>query len=77
MLQGLSCSEACGIFLDQGSNLSFLHWQVDSLPLSHQGNTKMRVLKSLILKPFLWALVLSVVLMEALAMMRQGEKGHI
>ena len=30
-----------GIFLDQGSNpcpLHFLHWQVDSLPLSHLGN---------------------------------------
>ena len=32
---GLSCSEACGIFPDQGSNLWFLHWQADSLPLSH------------------------------------------
>ena len=27
---GLSCSTACGIFLDQGSNLCPLHWQVDS-----------------------------------------------
>ena len=27
---GLSCPEACGIFLDQGSNLSPLHRQVDS-----------------------------------------------
>ena len=27
-----------GIFLTQGSNLSLLHWQVDSLPLSHQGS---------------------------------------
>ena len=25
-----------GIFLTQGSNLCLLHWQVDSLPLSHQ-----------------------------------------
>ena len=25
------------IFLTQGSNLQLLHWQVDSLPLSHQG----------------------------------------
>ena len=32
------CSIACGIFLDQGSNSHFLHWQVDSLPLSHQGS---------------------------------------
>ena len=33
---GLSCSEVCGILLDQGSNLYPLHWLVDSLPLSHQ-----------------------------------------
>ena len=26
----LSCSAACGIFLDQGLNLCLLHWQVDS-----------------------------------------------
>ena len=26
----LSCSAACGIFPDQGSNLCPLHWQVDS-----------------------------------------------
>ena len=26
-----------GIFQTQGSNLSLLHWQADSLPLSHQG----------------------------------------
>ena len=25
-----------GIFLTQGSNLGLLHWQADSLPLSHQ-----------------------------------------
>ena len=28
----LSYSEACGIFLDQGSNLCPLHWQADSYP---------------------------------------------
>ena len=27
---GLSCSAACGIFLDRGSNPCPLHWQVDS-----------------------------------------------
>ena len=27
---GLSCSAACGIFPDQGSNPCSLHWQVDS-----------------------------------------------
>ena len=31
---GLTCSAACGIFPDQGSNLC-LRLQVDSLPLSH------------------------------------------
>ena len=31
---------ACGIFLDQGLNL-LLHWQVDSLPLNHQGSPKL------------------------------------
>ena len=37
-LAQLSCSTACGIFSDQGSNLCLLHWQVDSLPLSLQGS---------------------------------------
>ena len=27
---------ACGIFLNQGRIPCLLHWQVDSLPLSHQ-----------------------------------------
>ena len=27
---GLSCSKACGIFPDPGSNLHLLHWQTDS-----------------------------------------------
>ena len=39
-MHGLSCSEMCGIFPDQGSNLCLLHWQADSLPLSHQGCPK-------------------------------------
>ena len=30
--QELSCFAACGIFLDQGSNLCLLHWQADPLP---------------------------------------------
>ena len=34
----LSCSMACAIFPDQGSNLCLLYWQVDSLPLSFQGS---------------------------------------
>ena len=35
---GFSCSVACGIFSDQGLNLCLLHWQMGSLPLSHQGS---------------------------------------
>ena len=34
---GLSCSIACEIFLDQGSNLCLHHWQMDSQTLDHQG----------------------------------------
>ena len=34
----LSCSVACGIFRDQGSNPCPLHWQADSQPLRHQGS---------------------------------------
>ena len=37
---GLHCSEACGILLDQGSNLCALHCQADSYPLYHQGSPK-------------------------------------
>ena len=35
---GPSCSVACGISPDQGSNLCPLHWQADSQPLRHQGS---------------------------------------
>ena len=35
---GLSCSTARGIFPDQGSNPSPLHWPLDSYPLDHQGS---------------------------------------
>ena len=35
---GLSCSTACGIFPDQGSNPCPLHWQADFQPLRHQGS---------------------------------------
>ena len=34
----LSCSVACGIFPDRGSNPCLLHWQVYSLLPSHQGS---------------------------------------
>ena len=38
---GLSCSAACGIFLDQGSNSCPLHWQA---PLCHQGSPPLSTL---------------------------------
>ena len=38
VVHGLSCSEACGIFPDQGLNLCLLHWQGGPLPLSQQGS---------------------------------------
>ena len=34
----LSCSAACGILPDQGSNPCPPHWQADSQPLRHQGS---------------------------------------
>ena len=37
---GPSCSAACGILPDQGSNPCPLHWQADSQPLHHQGSSK-------------------------------------
>ena len=37
---GPSCSAACGIFPDQGSNPCPLHWQADSQPLRHQGSPR-------------------------------------
>ena len=33
-----SCSTACGIFMNQGSNPYPLHWQADSQPLDYQEN---------------------------------------
>ena len=38
---GLSYPTACGILLDQGSNLCLLYWQADSSPVSHPGNPKL------------------------------------
>ena len=35
---GLSCSSACGILPDQGSNPCPLRWQVDFYPPDHQGS---------------------------------------
>ena len=38
MAHRLSCSVACGIFLDQGSYPCLLHWQADSYPLPYRGS---------------------------------------
>ena len=46
---GVSCPTACGIFLDQGSNSCLLHWQADSLPLSHQGSPPYVLVKVLVI----------------------------
>ena len=35
---GPSCSVACGIFPDQGSNPCPLHWQADCQPVRHPGS---------------------------------------
>ena len=44
---GSSCSAACGIFPDQGSNPCPLHWQEDSQPLHHQGSPIFSFLRNL------------------------------
>ena len=38
VVHGPSCSAACGILPDQGSNPCPLDWQADSQPLRHQGS---------------------------------------
>ena len=48
---GLTCSVACGIFPDQGSNPCLLHWQADSLPLSHQGSPSTPLIEETVLFP--------------------------
>ena len=42
---GLHCSKACGICLDQGLNRCLLHWQADSMSLSQQGKPGDEVFK--------------------------------
>ena len=44
---GPSCSAACGIFPDQGSNPCALHWQADSQPLRHQGSPSVFISNSI------------------------------
>ena len=43
---GPSCSAACGILPDQGSNPRPLHWQADSQPLRHQGSPQLLFLNN-------------------------------
>ena len=38
ILEWIAISYSRGIFLSQGLNLRLLHWQADSLPLSHPGS---------------------------------------
>ena len=42
VVDGLSCSVACGVFPDQGSNPCPLHWQAASYPLCHKGSPRMQ-----------------------------------
>ena len=42
------CPEACGVFPHQGLNLCPLPWQLDSLPLDHQGSSYIGCLISII-----------------------------
>ena len=53
VVHGLSCSKACGIFWDQGLNLRLLHWQADSLPVSHQRSPQIPFLQIAISYPLL------------------------
>ena len=43
---GLNCSEACGIFPDQGSDLCLLHLLVGSYPLHHPESPCSPVMRS-------------------------------
>ena len=43
------------IFLIQGSNLCLLHWQADSLPLSHLGSPWEEHIHIYLLKNYIWA----------------------
>ena len=52
---GPSCSAACGILPDQGSNPCPLHRQADSQPLRHQGSPECILLFLLFLKAKPWS----------------------
>ena len=55
---GPSCSAACGIFPDQGSNPRPPHWQADSQPLHHQGSPLMGDFNTFIFKVIIYKYVL-------------------
>ena len=63
---GPSCSVACGIFPDQGSNPCPLHKQADSQPLRHQGSPKINFfLKSIFFtKPTFYILCSFIIVYE-------------
>ena len=65
--QGPSCSVACGIFPDQGSNPFPLHWQVDSQPLRHQGSPC-----ASILLPSSWIIFMIITLNSFLGILRNS-----
>ena len=56
---GPSCSAACGIFPDQGSNPCPLHWQADSQPLRHQGSPMADISSNISLSCSLYLLLLA------------------
>ena len=43
MARRLSWSMACGMLPDQGLNPCLLYWQVDPLPLKHQGSSRAEI----------------------------------
>ena len=49
MAHGPRCSEACGIFPDQGSNQCALKWKADSQPLDHQGSPEVIFMVTIII----------------------------
>ena len=59
-----SCSAACGIFPDQGSNPCPLHWQADSQPLHHQGSPVPHFLILAILIVVKWNLTVVLICMS-------------
>ena len=72
-----------GLFLTQGSNQQLPHWQVDSLPLSHQGRPTPCIFNLSILKPsvcFSFSLLVSVIGLNACIerfWVQASEKGKI